>query len=466
MSGKKRKAPDDPGDPPYDELPHCRAELDTHADTCAFGDCSYVLLDTGKRVKVGDYRDQQTTSNVAVVYQAICIDDDRTMETTMQVYHQSLHVPGMQTHLINQFQLQANGIGVNPTPLQFVPSDQRTPLSHSIYSEEHGMHIPLTLRGTMSGFTCRKPTFAEVSDPEGAGVKVVHMTSDAPWDPTAEGPQELEETLRDQLQDGMQHPFDNGARELSRLQVRGQDSEVDLSLPLESAHQGPSQLDPGGDAPGDIDRSVEIDEAFGVVRQPVDPVVEDDEPVTLKSLQSKQHHHAALEVDRYAEVLLAELGVSERGLHAMASRLAGIQTTRQRHGFVNAEKLAKNWRIGIEAAKRTVEATTQRAVRDFSNVTGSKRLKPHAWMLDYKRIQGTVYTDTFHGVCKSLRGNLYSQVYATDYQYTRTYPMKQRSDVHETLEDFFRDVGRLSAFSIMLRRTLRTPTSLRGQLES
>ena len=56
-----------------------------------------------------------------------------------------------------------------------------------------------------------------------------------------------------------------------------------------------------------------------------------------------------------------------------------------------------------------------KTVRDFSNVTGSKRLKPHAWMLDYKRIQGTVYTDTFHGVCKHLRGNLYSQVHATDY---------------------------------------------------
>ena len=76
-----------------------------------------------------------------------------------------------------------------------------------------------------------------------------------------------------------------------------------------------------------------------------------------------------------------------------------------------------------------------------------------------------------------MKGNLYSQVYATDYQYSRTYPMKKKSDVHETLEDFFRDVGvpsllvsdeqhsslmaslirsaeRLSACSIMLRRTL------------
>ena len=84
----------------------------------------------------------------------------------------------------------------------------------------------------------------------------------------------------------------------------------------------------------------------------------------------------------------------------------GVKTTRQRPGFVGAEKLARNWKIGVAAAKRTVEATTQRAVRDFSNVTGSKMLKPHAWMLYHKRNQGNVYTDTFHGVCKSLRGNL------------------------------------------------------------
>ena len=180
FSRKRKKAPDDPGDPPYEEQMHCRAELDTRADTCAFGDCSYILLDTGKRVKVGDFQDRKAASNIAIVTQAICVDDERTKETTMQVYHQSLHVPGMQTHLLNQFQMQACGIGVNPTPLQFVEPSQRTSLSHSIYSEEHGMHVPLTLNGTMSGFTCRKPTFAEVSDPEGAGVKVVHMTFEDP----------------------------------------------------------------------------------------------------------------------------------------------------------------------------------------------------------------------------------------------------------------------------------------------
>ena len=64
-----------------------------------------------------------------------------------------------------------------------------------------------------------------------AGVKVVHMTSDAPWDPQADGPQELEETLRGALQQHMTHPFDSSTRTLPGLQVSGQESEVDFSVP-------------------------------------------------------------------------------------------------------------------------------------------------------------------------------------------------------------------------------------------
>ena len=206
------------------------------------------------------------------------------------------------------------------------------------------MHVPLTLNGTMSRFTCRKPTFAEVSDPEGAGVKVVHMTSDAPWDAQTEGPQELEETLRSALQQHMTHPFDSSTRRLSGLQVRGQESEVDFSVPLEPSDLGPSQLDPGGNAPGEVLGSGKLEPSYlgpsqldpggnapvevlgsGRIDVPIDPVGQVDEPVgqvigsvvddgaqvTLKSLQIEQEHHAALEVDRYAEVLLSELGVSE-----------------------------------------------------------------------------------------------------------------------------------------------------------
>ena len=55
------------------------------------------------------------------------------------------------------------------------------------------------------------------------------------------------------------------------------------------------------------------------------------------------------------------------------------------YGYVYNLNLAKNWKIGLEAAKRTVEATTQLAVRDFSSTTGTRRLKPRHWLLEQKK---------------------------------------------------------------------------------
>ena len=41
---------------------------------------------------------------------------------------------------------------------------------------------------------------------------------------------------------------------------------------------------------------------------------------------------------------------------------------KKKKGFVDAQQLASNWKIGTEAAKRTVEATTQ---------MGSERFQQH-----------------------------------------------------------------------------------------
>ena len=99
---------------------------------------------------------------------------------------------------------------------------------------------------------------------------------------------------------------------------------------------------------------------------------------------------------------MQELGVTELG--ALGRKLATATTTKKRPGFVDAETLARHWRIGKEAAKRTIEATTQLAVRDFTHTTGGRRLKPSHWVLNHKRLESEVYTDTLIGKCKSIRG--------------------------------------------------------------
>ena len=48
-------------------------------------------------------------------------------------------------------------------------------------------------------------------------------------------------------------------------------------------------------------------------------------------------------MDSFAETLLAELGVTETYMETLAHNLAANTTKKKRKGFVQAEKLAKNW---------------------------------------------------------------------------------------------------------------------------
>jgi hypothetical protein len=139
-----------------------------------------------------------------------------------------------------------------------------------------------------------------------------------------------------------------------------------------------------------------------------------------------------LDVDSYVESLLNELGVSEKGtldpLEKFGRQLAMAGTTKKRRGFVNAKKLAKNWRIGKEAAQRTIEVTTQMAVREFSHSEGGRMMKPISYVLNHRRLATDVYTDTMVGKCKSLDGNTCCQICATDYHYIMAHPMKSKAD--------------------------------------
>ena len=108
---------------------------------------------------------------------------------------------------------------------------------------------------------------------------------------------------------------------------------------------------------------------------------------------------------------------------------------------MDAQQLAKNWKIGLEAAKRTVDATTQLAVRDFTHTTGGRRLKPSHWVLNQARLDCQVYTDTLIARCRSLRGNKVAQVFATFFHFVRVFPMESKRDAHYSLDDFFREVG-------------------------
>ena len=404
---RKRKQSSDPGDPPYlYEKLHARMELDSHADTCTVGMCAKILQKTGRTVTVNGFEKQLgNIPDIDVVTAAVAYDCPYTFRTYILIFHEALHVPTMTTSLLNPNQLRDQGLIVNDLALQYMKPEDRSTTSHSILSSDPALHIPLSLDGTMSGFTIREPTWEEIQDIEESKVTFVHMTSSQPWDPYSPHHADIEQALRDDVVRG-KDVVPHESRDLSQLQVRGQFEGTAL--------QG----------------TVQPDRLF-----------KPEALVSREALRQEQKHLGALEVDRYADFLLQELGVTERGLGALSKVLASAKSTKQRAGFVDAQQLAKNWKIGVDAAKRTVEATTQLAVRDFSTVSGGRRLKPAHWVLKRKRIQADVYTDTLYGRCKSLRGNTHAQIFATPFQFVRAFPMASKGDAHYALDDFFDQVG-------------------------
>ena len=93
-------------------------ELDSHADTCAFGAHCLVLDDTGAQVSVDGFTTAVgTVSKVPIVTAAVAFDDSATLQTYVLICHQALYIPTMACHLLSTFQLRDHGVLVNEVPL-------------------------------------------------------------------------------------------------------------------------------------------------------------------------------------------------------------------------------------------------------------------------------------------------------------------------------------------------------------
>jgi hypothetical protein len=109
---------------------------------------------------------------------------------------------------------------------------------------------------------------------------------------------------------------------------------------------------------------------------------------------------------------------------------------------VGPKILAKRWKIGYDAAVRTLEATTQRCIRSTLHPTLSRRFRTNDRMLRYRRIQHNMFTDTLQAKSESwMRKNNYAQVFRTKFGWTRVYPMRKKSDAHEGLSAMFQRDG-------------------------
>lgn len=160
-------------------LSSCRAELDSHADTCAVGDTAYILEYTEKVVDVAPFSDEyKQMEEIPIVKAAFAYDDPATGETFILLFGQALYFgPKLKHALLNPNQMRSNGVEVDDIPRFLAPRNKDS--THSLYFPEENIRIPLDLDGCISHFNVRTPTLQEINNCTTLSV----TNHDVEWDP-------------------------------------------------------------------------------------------------------------------------------------------------------------------------------------------------------------------------------------------------------------------------------------------
>jgi hypothetical protein len=155
----------------------CRAELDTHADTCRVNNMARILSYTGKVAHVSAFSPQlDVMTDIPIVKAAVAYDDATTGETYILIINQALYFGNLLPHiLLNPNQLRANGIIVNDIPKHLSHGTS----SHSIDFTTEGIKLPLLLKGIISYLPVRMPTQEEVDQ----GITLEITAENVEWEP-------------------------------------------------------------------------------------------------------------------------------------------------------------------------------------------------------------------------------------------------------------------------------------------
>ena len=108
-------------------------------------------------------------------------------------------------------------------------------------------------------------------------------------------------------------------------------------------------------------------------------------------------------------------------------------TSGDRHDGVDAATLARNWGIGLPAAKKTLGVTTQQGVLNMIHPSLSWRFRTNKRQLRYKRLGIDCFTNTLIAKTESQQKNRYAQIFCTAEGWTSALPMRLKSEAHHAL---------------------------------
>jgi len=373
-----------------------RTELDSHADTCTVGKNALITHVHNRQVNVHAYDPTMgSQQNMSIVNAAVAYDCPHTGEVIILKINQAIQINTMSNNLLCIMQLRTNDVKVFDCPKYLTESP--TVMTHSVIvppneGDNCNLSIPLSLKGVTSFFHTRKPSLIEYEMAEAKG-RSYDLTYDSPdWDPHSPTFTEQEEAVEWKLD----------ATELGLMSMTAA-SILDNNF---------------------VDRGLMVSETLDtyMVHAPNTVYARSSECSSVLSEISP-----TLCDDSFLSLLQSNVQVSFNSTKGSSEKAIN--------------QLVQNWGIGTEAAKRTVQATTQRVIRSVAHPSLSRRFRSNDRQLRYRRINAEMFTDTGEANIISKRGNKYTQFFSLPYGWVRAFSMPKKSSAHEALSLLFKNDG-------------------------
>jgi hypothetical protein len=346
-----------------------RSDLDSHADCCVCGKEVLVFNDFDREVTVAGWDPEGEIQSLSIVSAAMGYTIPESGKTVLLIAHQSIFSPSLSHNLLSTMQMRLHDVIVNESPK--FQSLNPTKLSHSISvrgdNAEDVLLIPLGLHCVVSCFPTFKPTQLEFETCDR-----YELTYESPeYDPSAT-------TFYDQ-EAGMMDSWGN-------IKVSG------------DCHPKRRQV-------------------FSLRQQEEE----------IKHLSSK-YSDAYAKLQDFSEVLDDRTLLAELDDNTLNLNVSLVKSEMRDKGGMDAATLAKNWGIGIEAAKRTRLVTTQRGTRRMVHPSLTKRYKTNDRQLRYRRLPVTMNTETMYSTILSRQMNKSAQIFTTDFSFCESFPFEERKE--------------------------------------
>jgi hypothetical protein len=121
------------------------------------------------------------------------------------------------------------------------------------------------------------------------------------------------------------------------------------------------------------------------------------------------------------------------------SRIYKVVSEKTRNA-ISADNLASIWGIGLDAAKATLNVTTQSFIRQGVKPMEQRYRTAHRQFF-YDQLNDRFYADVMFSTHKSLSGNTCATVFVNGSKCSYVQPMEKKSETPEALQNFYDDIG-------------------------